>query len=198
MKIKICGLSRIRDIQIVNKAKPDYIGFIFAESRRKVTLAQAEELKKSLSSDISTVGVFANEPIEHLLPLIRSGVIDMVQLHGSETEEYIAELKSLAGKPVIKAVPVINAGDTQQWADTCADYLLFDNAGGGSGRHFNWDLIGRIKKPYFLAGGLNSANIEQAMQKTDPYAVDINSGVETDGAKDEKKIHSIISMIRRE
>ena len=195
-KIKICGLTRLCDIEAVNAAKPQYIGFVFAESKRRVTPKQAEELRENLSPDIIPVGVFVNETIENIISLVRSGVIGAIQLHGDEPEEYIEKLKALTDTPVIKAVSVLKPGDVQKFENTCADYLLLDNKSGGTGQIFNWNLIGEVSKPFFLAGGLNIENIKSAIKKINPFAVDISSGVETSGLKDKEKIMSIISMIR--
>jgi phosphoribosylanthranilate isomerase len=188
-------LTRLCDIDAVNNAKPEYIGFVFAKSRRKVTPTQAAELKRKLSPDIISVGVFVNETPNNILSLVRSGIIEAVQLHGNETEAYIENIKSQTDKPVIKAVAVSKLGDVQKWADTCADYLLLDNKTGGTGSTFDWNLIGELKKPFFLAGGLNIDNISSAVLERNPYAVDISSGVETDGLKDREKIISIITRI---
>jgi len=196
-KIKICGLTRLCDIEAVNIAKPEYIGFVFAESKRKVTPEQAAKLRAKLLPDIIPVGVFVNETPENILTLVRSGIIDAIQLHGGETEIFIRKIKALTNKPVIKAVSVLKSGDAQKQIDTQADYLLLDNKGGGTGQTFNWDLIGEVKKPFFLAGGLNIENINSAIIKTNPFAVDISSGVEIDGLKNSEKIISIISIIRR-
>jgi len=195
-KIKICGLTRPCDIDAVNSAKPDYIGFVFAESRLKLSAFQAEELRKHLSRDIIPVGVFVNEPMDNIISLVQSGIIDIVQLHGDETEQYIEKVKSITNKPVIKAVAVNKTGDVQKWENSCADYLLFDSKGGGTGRIFDWDLIGETQREYFLAGGLNAENIDSAIKRTNPFAVDMSSGVETNGFKDEEKIKAIVSRIR--
>ena len=196
-KIKICGLKRICDIESVNIAKPDYIGFIFAESKRKVTPEQAKELRLKLSPDIIPVGVFVNEKLDAIASIVKSGIIDIVQLHGDETEAYITEIKALTGKPVIKAVSVLKAGDVQRFADTQADYLLLDNKSGGTGQTFDWNHIGEINKPFFLAGGLDIDNVNQAIIKTNPFAVDISSGVEVDGLKQKEKIISIVRNVKQ-
>jgi phosphoribosylanthranilate isomerase len=182
---------------MVNIAKPEYIGFVFAESRRMVTPSQAAELKAKLSPDIISVGVFVNEIPDNILWLVRSGIIGAVQLHGDETEAYIENIKSRTDKPVIKAVSVSKKGDVQKWDTTCADYLLLDNKTGGTGSTFDWNLIGELKKPFFLAGGLNIENTPSAILELNPFAVDISSGVETDGLKDREKIISIIRRIRK-
>ncbi|MCL2141560.1 MAG: phosphoribosylanthranilate isomerase [Methanimicrococcus sp.] len=185
------------DIEAVNAFSPDYIGFVFAKSPRRVTPDQAADLRKRLSPNIIPVGVFVNEPIDSIMELIRSDVIEIIQLHGNETEEYVEKMKEMCENPIIKAVSVTAAGDVQRWENTCADYLLLDNKTGGTGESFDLRLIGNTKKPFFLAGGLNVENIEAAIQKTNPFAVDISSGVETDGLKDGEKIEKIISIVRR-
>ena len=195
-KIKICGLTRQCDIDAVNIAKPDYTGFVFAPSHLKIDAPTAACLRKRLSPDIIPVGVFVNESIESIISIIGDGVIDMVQLHGDETEEYMQTLKSLTDKPVIKAISVLNAGDVQKWADTCADYILLDSKGGATGQAFDWSLIGNVTKPYFLAGGLNADNVANAINQTTPFVVDVSSGVETDGLKDPMKIKEFIRRVR--
>ncbi|WP_230397677.1 phosphoribosylanthranilate isomerase [Novisyntrophococcus fermenticellae] len=196
VKVKICGLSRPCDIEAVNEVKPEYIGFVFAESRRKVTPQQALELRKMLEPDIIPVGVFVDEKAENIVSLMQNGIIDAVQLHGSENEKYIEKLKVLIKKPIIKAIAVQNEGDVQKWAATSADYLLLDNKGGGAGLSFNWNLIGKTDKPFFLAGGMNLENIKKAIEETNPFAVDVSSGVETDGFKDPEKIKEFIKRVR--
>ena len=195
-KIKICGLTRSEDIYAVNHCKPDYIGFVFAsKSRRYVTPAQAAKLKEILSTDIPAVGVFVNERQEHIINLLKHNIIDIAQLHGQETEATVQCIKKATGKPVIKAVSVQKKSDIIQWADSQADYLLFDNGTGGTGQSFDWTLLSHCTKPFFLAGGININNLPQALAKG-AYALDISSGAETDGLKDPKKIAAIINIVR--
>ena len=196
IKIKICGITRPCDIDAVNSAMPDYIGFVFADSRRKVSPGQAAELRGKLAKGIIPVGVFVDEAVEHVLSLVQDGVIAVIQLHGAEDEEYIQKLKRLTTKPVIKAVSVQKSGDVQKWTDTCADYILLDNKSGGTGQTFDWGLIGETNKPYFLAGGLDTDNIAAAISQAVPFAVDASSGVETDGLKDHAKIDEFIRRVR--
>jgi len=196
IKIKICGLSRLCDIDAVNDAKPEYIGFVFAESRRKVTPQMAIDMREKLDTDIIPVGVFVNEDPGKIVSLVERGIIDVIQLHGSESAEYISRLKTLTDKTVVKAVDVLNEGDAQKWEETPADYLLLDGKGGGKGKPFNWELIGKLEKPFFLAGGLCPENIGHALEKVKPFAVDVSSGVETDGFKDTVKIKEFIRMVR--
>jgi len=200
-RVKICGLTRLADVEAVNAAKPDYIGFVFAESRRKIAPEQAVKLRAALRPDIIPVGVFADALLEHILALVRGGAVDVIQLHGAadgpESGDYIAELKARTNAPLIKAVALEKPGDAQKWAESRADYLLFDSKGGGTGQVFDWDLIGNIGKPYFLAGGLNAGNIACAVRRTAAYAFDVSGGVETDGLKDPGKIRDFVEIIRR-
>jgi len=188
-KIKICGLSRQCDIEAVNESKPEYIGFVFApKSRRFITPEKALELRKILNNDIIPVGVFFDEESENVAALVRNGVIDIAQLHGSESEEYISKLKTLVPCPVIKAVVQREN----------ADFFMFDSPGGGTGQIINWKIINNkdIKKPFFLAGGLDAGNVAEAIRLLNPYAVDVSSGVETDGHKDQQKIAEFIRRAR--
>lgn len=198
MKIKICGLFRDCDIGYVNEAKPDFIGFVFAKSRRQVSMEWAEAMRYKLNSEITPVGVFVNEPLENVAKLLKDNTIEIAQLHGSENETYIQELKLRTNKPIIKAVRVLSHKDIEEAQHTVADFLLLDNGAGGTGQSFDWSLVGQLKKPYFLAGGLNVDNIEEAIVATDPYAVDLSSGVETDSLKDSRKILEIVRRMRND
>lgn len=195
-KIKICGLFRPVDIDYVNEAMPDYIGFVFAKSKRQITEDQATMLQRKLNSGISTIGVFVNEPLENVVRLLRNGVIDVAQLHGGENESYIQQLKSQIDKPIIKVLRIQSRKDIEDAENTSADFLLLDNGAGGTGMSFDWSFIGKIEIPFFLAGGLNIKNITQAINTVKPYAVDLSSGVETDGVKDKTKIIEIVRRIR--
>ena len=137
-RIKICGLTRREDILAANRWKPDYIGFVFAESRRQVGKEKARELKNMLRPGILAVGVFVNGDPEEEAGLFREGVIDLIQLHGQETEEDIRRIKLLTGgmAPVIRAVSVTGPESVRQWADSSADFLLLDNGPGGTGSAF--------------------------------------------------------------
>lgn len=198
MKIKICGLFRDCDIDYVNEARPDFIGFVFAKSRRQVSEEWAEAMRPKLRSEITLVGVFVNEPLLNVAKLLKDNIIEMAQLHGEENENYIQELKSLTNKPIIKAVRVLSHEDIEVAQHTVADFLLLDNGAGGTGESFDWSLVSKVKKPFFLAGGLNADNIEQAIVATSPYAVDLSSGVETDGMKDRDKILKIVRRMRND
>ena len=199
-KIKICGLRREEDIAYVNECKPDYAGFVFAESRRQVTKEQAKKLRALLVPEINAVGVFVNEEIETIAELVQEGVIDVIQLHGDETEAYIERLRWRVGDAtIIKAVRVATKEDVVECDKTSADYLLFDSrsleAYGGTGKTFDWQLIKDISKPFFVAGGINSENVEEAIKMLHPFAVDVSSAVETAGYKDRKKIVEIVEKV---
>jgi phosphoribosylanthranilate isomerase len=200
-KIKICGLTRIEEIEIANKEKPDFIGFVFAKSRRRITPQQARELRSFLDKAIIPVGVFVDEKIENILATVHSGAVSAVQLHGAEDENFIEKLKLQTTVPIIKAVSVQKAGDAQNRENSAADFLLLDHKGGGTGEVFDWNHIGiGLKKPFFLAGGLNPENVAEAIKKIAPYAVDVSSGVEiSSGAQTMKcaeKIRNFISVAR--
>lgn len=200
VKIKICGLSRMLDIDFVNEAIPDYIGFIFAKSKRQVSEELAEKLKAKLIPEIKSVGVFVNEEPDKIIRLCKNKVIDLVQLHGDEDEVYITELKKKITNPIIKAVRVRNPEDIKAAEGENCEFLLFDaykeGYYGGSGDAFDWTVISKVNKPYFLAGGINADNVLQAIAQVKPYAIDVSSGVETEGVKDRNKIIDIISKVR--
>lgn len=199
VKIKICGLSQECDIDFANDAKLDYVGFVFANSRRKITKKQAYILKKKLNSDIKTVGVFVNEDINFILELLNENIIDIIQLHGHEDEKYMLELKRKTDNPIIKAITVDKKDFISNFSNTLADYLLLDSGAGGTGMKFDWNLLDKeIKKPFFLAGGINAENVEQAIKLINPFAIDISSGVETNGYKDRYKILDIVRRVRCE
>lgn len=199
-KIKICGLQSIDDIDCVNKANCDYAGFIFAESRRKISFDLSLTLRKKLKKSIKSVGVFVNETIDNIRKLCDIDAIDIVQLHGNENNEYISQLKLNINKPIIKSFKIKELNDVFIAKNSIADYILFDTyhekLSGGTGKTFNWDLIKDINRDYFLAGGLNYGNVPMAFFKLKPYAFDVSSGVEIDGVKDCKKISEIVSLVR--
>ena len=197
-KIKICGIKRLEDIGIVNKYKPDYIGFVFAESKRKVTHDLAYRLKQDLDADIIAVGVFVDSPVEEIVELFEAGIIEMAQLHGSESEQYIQNLKQKTDDElkIINAIEISKETDLSKFDNSQSDYLLFDS-GKGRGKTFDWNLIKKdIKKEFFLAGGLSSSNVMEAIEQFNPYAIDLSSSLETDGVKDENKIKEIMELIR--
>ena len=198
-KIKFCGMTRAGDIAAANALRPDYIGFVFARgSRRAVTPEQAAALKADLAPGIQAVGVFVNAPPEQIAALLAAGTIDIAQLHGQEDETYLQALRALTDKPIIKAFRVDSAADLQRAAAFPSDGLLLDSGAGGTGTAFDWTLLRDFGRPYFLAGGLNAENIGEAIQKYHPYAVDVSSGIETDGKKDAKKMAAFAAAVRKE
>jgi len=199
-KIKICGLTRQADIEMVNIAKPDYIGFVFAKSRRQISWQTAARLKALLDPSIKAVGVFVNEELDQIVSLCKEKIIDIVQLHGDESREYIKKLRAAVDNLIIKAVRVKEGFDGEELDFEDCDYLLFDSfredTYGGSGVSFDWSLIGRLDKPFFLAGGINQENVTEAIKRVAPYCIDVSSGVETDGYKDFAKVMDIVNTVR--
>lgn len=194
-KIKLCGLTRITDIQTANQLKPDYIGFVFApKSKRYIKPECAAELKTILDPDIAAVGVFVNEKPEVIAALLNQNIIDLAQLHGTEDELYIQQLRLLTIKPLIKAFKIKNKADLEIAQNSSADHILLD-AGAGDGQTFDWDILKSFTRPYFLAGGLNPSNVDEAIKKLSPYAVDVSSGIETAGFKDAAKMKSFVDAV---
>lgn len=196
-KVKFCGLTRDCDIAWANELKPDFIGFIFAQkSRRYLTKERASKLKERLNPAIKVVGVFVNESIDSILSY--NHIIDIIQLHGTETNEFITVLKQRTDKPIIKAICINDKCDIALANQFVADYILLDSKEGGSGTVFNWELTKEIRKPFFLAGGLNCDNITDAIKRVSPYAVDVSSGIETNGYKAKDKMSYFINQIRKD
>ena len=181
MLIKICGLTRPIDIDYVNELKPDYIGFIFAlNKRRTITIDKAKELKKKLDKNIKVVGVFLNNDINYIKQIVDEGIIDLIQLHGNEDDNYIKEIKLFTNLEIIKAYRI----------SKYANYVLYDNVEPGLGIKICYDNLNK-EKPFFLAGGIDISNIDEAI-KENPYCIDISSGVESNGFKDYEKIKEVI------
>lgn len=199
VQIKICGLMREADIRYVNRLRPEYAGFVFAPgSRRYVSDEETGYLSSLLEPGIVPVGVFVNEDPERVADLLNRGSIRMAQLHGQEDEGYMARLRKRTAAPLIKAFSVESREDAKRAADSGADYILLDQGGGGTGKSFDWRLAAGLKRPWFLAGGLNCENIGRALQAAAPWGVDVSSGVETAGKKDGEKIARFVSQVRRE
>lgn len=197
MKVKMCGLYRPEDIDYANEVQPDYVGFVFyPKSHRVVTKEQAAEYRKKLSPGIRTVGVFVNEDPKTIIELLEEGILDVAQLHGDETEEDIQYLQAVCGKPVIKAVKVRDRYDVEAWLDSSADYLLFDN-GMGTGRLLTGVSLAESTGEFFLAGGLQSENLTEAMEVVRPYALDISSGIESNRKKDPEKMRRIMELVEQ-
>lgn len=199
VKIKLCGMFRGCDIDYVNEALPDYIGFIvmFPKSHRNIDLETAKQLKSRLDGRIRSVAVSVNAPPEEFARFANEGAADILQLHGSEDAEYIARLRKLTSAPLIKAVKVTSREDIIRADELDVDFLLLDG-GTGSGVMFDHALVdpSQIKKPFFLAGGLTPENIAGAAERIRPYGVDLSSGIETDRVKDREKILAAVKNIR--
>ena len=199
MKIKLCGLTRPCDIEAVNELQPDYIGFVFAKkSRRYVSPEKAAELKAMLAPGIQAVGVFVNEEPEQIAALLEAGTIDVAQLHGQEGEAEIRRLRELTDHPLIQAFRIDTKEDVERANASTADYVLLDSGAGGTGTTFDWGLLQAIRRPYFLAGGLDTENLGTVKAKLDPYGVDVSSGIETDGYKDKDKMTAFVAAVRKE
>lgn len=199
MKIKLCGLTRPCDIEAVNELQPDYIGFVFAKkSRRYVSPEKAEELKAMLAPGIQAVGVFVNEEPKQIVSLLEAGTIDVAQLHGQEGEREIRRLRELTDHPLIQAFRIDTEQDVERANDSTADYVLLDSGAGGTGTVFDWDLLQAIRRPYFLAGGLDTENLGTVKAKLNPYGIDVSSGIETDGYKDKEKMTAFVAAARKE
>ena len=206
-KIKICGLTREQDIEVVNELLPDYMGFVFWErSKRNITPEKAAHLKAKLDKRIKAVGVFVDADIDFVYSLIKCGTIDIAQLHGNEDEDYIRRLREKINSGldseseeseirIIKAFNVNNLTSFEEVEKTSADFVMLDS-GKGSGVTFDWDKIQSFDRPFFLAGGLGVENVQEVIEKINPYAVDVSSGVETDGVKDREKIVQFVQIVR--
>ena len=219
-KVKMCGISKVETISAVVEAKPDYMGLVFAPSKRQVTVDQAKILVSELhkqyanrynrnviqwSNDvvqefIKTVGIFVNETLDNLVTIATEVNLDAVQLHGDEDEAFIQSLKERTNVEVWKAVQIRSAADAEAWIDSNADMLLFDayhkDERGGTGEVFDWSCLDEFERPFMLAGGIDSTNVARAIRTVRPYGIDISSGIETDGVKDDEKITAFTKLVR--
>lgn len=200
IKIKICGIKNEKEVQILNEILPDYCGFIFhvEKSSRSISLATARKLKEKLKKQIGIIGVFVDESIESILAIKEELQLAMIQLHGREDDLYIQTLKEKSGIPIIKAFSINKKEDVERAKNSKADYVLLDQGEGGSGKTFPWELVKTIERDYFLAGGIGVENVEEALGQLDPFVIDFNSRLETNGQKDEKKIKKAVDIVRRE
>ncbi len=197
-RIKLCGLSRPRDIEAVNALLPDYIGFVFAKkSRRYVAPEKARALREALNPAIHAVGVFVREEPERVAALLNADVIDLAQLHGGEDERYIERLRALTDRPLIQAFRVESPADLERARRSTAEHILLDNGAGGTGTAFDWELLRGFDRPFFLAGGLGPENAAAAVRALRPFAVDVSSRVETDGVKDREKMRAFVEAVRK-
>ena len=190
-KVKICGLSTKEAVKTAVLAGADYIGFVFAPSKRQVTVEQATELAKFIPSHIQKVGVFVSPSREELLEAIEKVGLDLVQVHGQVADDLFEDLPCAS----IQAVQVDWDGHVP---NSQADYLLFDAPVAGSGQTFDWGQLDttELAQPFFIAGGLNEDNVEEAIQHFTSYAVDVSSGVESNGQKDHEKIRRFIERVK--
>lgn len=215
-KVKLCGISKVETIPAVLEARPDYMGLVFAPSKRQVTVDLAkilvEELHrgyaKKYGSDtehdkndtIKTVGVFVNETVDNLVTIANETNLDAVQLHGDEDEAFIQSLKERTNVEVWKAVQIRSAADVEEWIDSSADMLLFDayhkDERGGTGEVFDWSSLDAFERPFMLAGGIDSTNVARAIRTVRPYGIDISSGIETNGVKDDEKITAFTKIVK--
>ncbi len=199
IKIKLCGLMRPSDVEVANLLCPDYVGFVFFQnSRRYVSLERARTLKELLHPDILAVGVFVDEKPETVAALLSAGVIDLAQFHGSEDEAYIRRMRELTEKLLIKAFSVRSAADIERACESSADFVLLDAGDGGTGTAFERELLAGMNRPYFLAGGLDASNVGEVVRRWQPYAVDVSSGIETDGLKDAEKMQAFVESVRKD
>lgn len=203
MKVKMCGMRREEDIIYANEIRPDYVGFIFADSKRYISPEMAEKFRKGLNENIKVVGVFVNEDVKRMAEIAKKVPLDVIQLHGEERKEDILELKKLLGSEVQiwKAVRVRKREDVIKAMQLPAEKILLDsfakNMYGGTGKLLDISLLTgmNFSKPYFLAGGLNTENIGDIIKKIHPYGIDLSGGIETDGKKDQKKMKKIMEIV---
>ena len=208
-KVKMCGISKVETIPAVVEAKSDYMGLVFAPSKRQVTVEQAEILVEELHKQcinhydtkvVKTVGVFVNETLDNLVRIADTANLDAVQLHGDEDETFIQSLKERTNVEVWKAVQIRSAADVEKWIDSSADMLLFDayhkDERGGTGEVFDWSSLDAFERPFMLAGGIDSTNVARAIRTVRPYGIDISSGIETNGVKDDEKITAFTKIVK--
>ena len=215
-KVKMCGISKVETIPAVVEAKPNYMGLVFAPSKRQVTVDQAKTLVEELhkgcakkygsdtepdkNDTIKTVGVFVNETVDNLVTIANEANLDAVQLHGDEDETFIQSLKERTNVEVWKAVQIRSAADVEEWIDSSADMLLFDayhkDERGGTGEVFDWSSLDEFERPFMLAGGIDSTNVARAIRTVRPYGIDTSSGIETNGVKDDEKITAFTKIVK--
>lgn len=198
-KIKMCGIMSLKDADVLNEIMPEYVGFVFAkQSRRYISEKTACMLRKRLNTNIKTVGVFVNENPKNIANYCKKNIIDIVQLHGDEDDEYIKRLRFLIDNKIIKAFSIDSANDCTAAQNSTADYVLLDNGKGGTGKAFDWSLLSEINRDYFLAGGLNPDNVSNAVSMLHPFAVDVSTGIETNSIKDENKMRRFACAVKGE
>lgn len=194
VKVKFCGLKRDCDIAWANALQPAYVGFVFAGKKRRLSPEQARHLRQLLLPPIAAVGVFVDAPVPMVADLAREGTIQLAQLHGHEDEAYIQALRHLTAVPLIQAFTIRDKGDIERAERSQADYILLDSGPGGTGETFDWSCLRAVRRPWFLAGGLSPDNVGEAL-RLKPYAVDVSSGIETEGVKDRKKMARFMEIV---
>lgn len=204
MKLKLCGIRRAQDVDMINKVSPDFIGYIFYEkSRRYISPENAKKLNEMLNEGISPVGVFVNKSVEETAEIANGLSLKAVQLHGDEDESYIRRLRELYGGEIWKAVRVQGLEDIQKCVGYSADMLLLDAFTpnyGGSGKRIDLSFVKKadLKRPFFLAGGINAQNLGEILSEISPCGIDVSSGFETEGIKDENKLMEFINIFNTE
>ncbi len=188
---------------MVNRLRPDYVGFVFwPKSKRAVTPEEAARIRKMLSPEIRTVGVFVDEAPEKIAAWIQKGIISVAQLHGHETEKDIRALREQLRRngaregEIWQAFVLRSREQLRAAAASSADFLLLD-AGRGEGGSFDWGWLRDFSRPYFLAGGLTADNVGRAVESIRPYGVDVSSAIETDGVKDFRKMAAFVQAVRQ-
>lgn len=196
-KIKLCGMRRPQDVIAARDLKADYVGFVLSEGfKRSIGLGTFCELQSYLiGSEVKKVGVFVDEPIDNIMKYY-GAMLDMIQLHGSEDNDYIHRLRLHTDRPVIKAFKITSAADIAAAEQSAADYILLDS-GTGTGVTFDHSLISGLTRPYFLAGGLTAQNVGEAIETMQPFAVDASSSLETKGQKDKNKMTEFVNAVRK-
>lgn len=197
MKVKICGLQEKTNVEVAIQSGADYIGFVFAPSKRRISIQQAKELAKIIPSNVKKVGVFVNPTYDEVMNIYNEVPLDIVQFHGNETVPFISQFSF----PIVKAFKVMDGDIPKVVTDYTCPVLLdapSDVFEGGSGKAFDWEKASNVKiaQPLIIAGGLTSSNVQDAINLFHPFAVDVSSGVETNGRKDNKKIIEFIASAK--
>ena len=197
-KIKFCGLRHEEDVKYAASLDAGFMGFILSERfKRYIAPDKVARMKEFVPSSAKTVGVFVDEPMDYVVIAAKTAKLDMIQLHGTEDEAYIAEVKEKTGLPVIKMIKPVSLNDIMAAQHSIADLILLDSGAGGTGKTFDWSLAESLERDYILAGGLNPGNVGEAVKRLKPFAVDVSSGVETEGIKDLEKMKAFASEVRK-
>ena len=197
-KIKFCGLRREEDVKFAASLDADFMGFILTDRfKRYIAPEEVARLKEFVPSKTRTVGVFVDEPADYVITAAKTAKLDMVQLHGSEDDAYIVEIKEKTGLPVIKMIKPVSENDIITARQSIADLILLDSGAGGTGKVFDWSLAEDLGRDYILAGGLTPVNVGDAVKRLKPFAVDVSSGVETEGIKDFSKMKAFAAEVRK-